>query len=79
MTCPLCVGRTAGNVVPPFANVSRVSAITAYSFWLGVRFLKLRFAATISFPKVMVRPLCEENEVKFELPVLGDALAMRER
>lgn len=62
--------------MPPFAYVSKPPAMKLWYRPLAVRSLQLNFTGSLRFYKLTVRPLCEKNEVEFELRVLGDAFIM---
>lgn len=64
--------------MPPFAYASQVSATRTYACAHAVRYLHVKFHGGLSFPKLVVHPQGEGNNVKVELAVFVDAFIMRE-
>lgn len=50
-------------------RISKVSSIRSSACALTVQYLQVNLADGPSFPKLIVRTLCEETKVKFELSV----------
>lgn len=57
---------------------TKLASLTVRITPLALRCSQLKFAGRFFFTKLMLRPLCERNEVKIELLVLGYELVLRE-
>lgn len=55
-------------------HVSLGMLVASLAVWL----FKLKYTGRLSFHKLMLRPFCEGNKVKFELWVLGDEFIAQE-